>query len=80
VAVLLAAFLVPLGAHAVAGATGGDRPVSARFYVVRGGDTLWSIGEHLAGPGSDPRPVIDELVSLNHLRGFIEPGERLRLP
>jgi hypothetical protein len=74
------AFLLPLGAHAAAGAAGGSRPGSARVYVVRAGDTLWSIGQRLAGPGGDPRPFVDELLSINHLRGFIEPGERLHLP
>jgi hypothetical protein len=80
VSVLLAAFLIPLGAHAAAGAAGGARPASARIYVVRSGDTLWSIGQRLAGPGADPRPYVDEVVSLNHLGSYIVPGERLRLP
>ena len=74
------AFLLPLGAHAVAGASAGDRAASARTYVVRSGDTLWSIGQRLAGPGADPRPVVDELAAENHLGEFIAPGERLRLP
>jgi len=80
VATLAAAFLLPLGFHAAAGATGGDRPAASRTYVVRPGDTLWSIAVRLAGPSSDPRPLVDELAQANHVAGSIEPGQTLRLP
>ncbi|MFN2543681.1 MAG: LysM peptidoglycan-binding domain-containing protein [Actinomycetota bacterium] len=79
VAVLAAAFLIPLGAHAAAGAT--DDPARpARVYVVQPGDTLWSIAVHVAGPGADPRPVVDELADSNGISGPIVPGQRLELP
>lgn len=72
--------LSPLAAHAAAGATAADGPAAVRRYVVEPGDTLWSIGVKLAGRGQDPRPVVDELQSANHLDGVIVPGETLRLP
>ena len=77
---LLVAFLLPLGAHAVADAQSGDRPASVRTYVVRAGDTLWSIAVSLAGPNEDPRPYVDGLQDENHLSGPIVPGERLLIP
>jgi Tfp pilus assembly protein FimV len=74
------AFALPLGAHAAAsGATGDRSPASTRTYVVQPGDTLWSIAEHLSGPGVDPRPLVDELEQANG-SGTIVPGESLQLP
>ena len=56
-------------------------PAAARTYVVRPGDTLWSIAAGLVGSGEDPRPMITRLVRLNHVEGgVILPGQRLRLP
>jgi LysM repeat protein len=78
VATLAAAFLVPLGAHAAAGAS--DRSEPPRTYVVKAGDTVWSIAVGLAGPGEDPRPVVDDLMAANHLDETIVPGETLQLP
>jgi nucleoid-associated protein YgaU len=78
VVVLGAALLSPFAAHAAAAA--GDRPMGARTYVVRTGDTLWSIAARFAGPGTDPRPFVDELQQANRLSGVIVPGETLRLP
>ncbi len=56
------------GAGALAGAGGGhlvrlpgSRPVPGGYaYVVRPGDTLWSLAARLE-PGSDPRPLMDRL-------------------
>jgi nucleoid-associated protein YgaU len=60
------------------GAAAGARP---RFHVVRPGDTLWSIASRVAGPGADPRPVVDRLARLNRVAdGVIVPGQRLALP
>jgi len=59
----------PSGATAV---TGGYR------YVVRAGDTLWSIASAYE-PNADPRPLVDALQA--QLRGgVLEPGDVLRLP
>jgi Tfp pilus assembly protein FimV len=80
-AALLAAFLIPLGAHAAASA-GDEHPVKAktRAYVVQPGDTLWSIAERLAGPGADPRPLVDGIEDANGGSGIIVAGETLQLP
>lgn len=54
--------------------------VASRTYVVRRGDTLWSIASSVA-PTRDPRRVIGELDRLN--RGPIdslEPGQVLLIP
>jgi LysM repeat protein len=50
-----------------------------QHYVVRSGDTLWSIAAaHFAG---DPREGIWELQQRNRLDGtLIRPGQRLVLP
>lgn len=52
-------------------------PAGATEYVVRPGDTLWSIAASLA-PGRDERPVVDQLA---HELGSasIYPGEVIRL-
>jgi Tfp pilus assembly protein FimV len=47
------------------------------LYVVRSGDTLWSIARQLS-PGDDPRQVVDRLVQLNGGVG-LRVGQRLRL-
>jgi LysM repeat protein len=50
-----------------------------RTYVVRAGDTLWSIAAHAYG--GDPREGVWRLEQRNHLvSATIVPGERLVLP
>jgi LysM repeat protein len=62
-------------------AAGQARPAPAKVYVVHPGETLWGIAARLAGPTADPRPVVDRLVSANHLSGStIIPGQSLVLP
>jgi nucleoid-associated protein YgaU len=73
----LAVTLVGGAAHAGSPAHAGTPavqvgPAAARHhaaggYVVRQGDTLWAIAVRLAGPGGDPRPIVDALVAANHL-------------
>jgi len=48
-------------------------------YVVRAGDTLWSIAT--SHYGGDPREAVWRLQERNHLKGApVRPGERLILP
>ncbi|HJS27346.1 MAG TPA: LysM peptidoglycan-binding domain-containing protein [Actinomycetota bacterium] len=67
----------------VARALGGgpeQQPVTRSTYVVRAGDTLWSIAERLS-PGQDPRPVVDALTAVNSLEpGALVPGQAILVP
>lgn len=68
----------PLG-HAVAG---GGRPVTAAqsTYLVRSGDTLWSIARRVS-PSADPRPVVDAIAGANRVApGALVPGQTLVIP
>jgi len=85
VIVLLAAFLLLVAPGLTRGAgpwraqsrvAYAERKVS---YTVKSGDTLWSIAQRIA-PGRDPRPVVDQLVADNHLRGSLQVGQAIDLP
>lgn len=54
--------------------------VSRTSYVVRQGDTMWSIAQRLA-PGEDPRALVDAISAANGVRaGELAPGQTLLLP
>ena len=87
-AVLIASSLVALGGQASrALGIGSDEdaqlniePTVTRTYVIREGDTLWSIATTIA-PGRDPRPVIHELELMNgDAAGPLVPGRVLEVP
>jgi len=68
-----AALAVGLAAHSSSGA--GPK----RTYVVRPGDTLWSVAQKMYG--GDPRQGIWKIEQLNHLAGTtVVQGEKLELP
>ncbi len=88
--VLLAAASVPLiagiavaalsGGAALASGDAGATTESFETVTVLPGDTLWGIAEEIA-PQADPRSVIDELESLNGLRGgVLAVGTTLSIP
>jgi hypothetical protein len=57
-----------------------QRPVGRITYVVKAGDTLWSIAERIS-PGDDPRPVVDVLSAVNGLEpGALIPGQAILVP
>ena len=75
---ILALALVALVVWAVlARASEGAGP--ERAYVVRPGDTLWTIAS--ANYGGDPRAAVWAIKQRNGMSGsLINPGERLMLP
>ena len=59
---------------------GGSPEAPARTYVVRTGDTLWSIARRTA-PSVDPRLVVDAIASANRVDpGALVPGQQLSIP
>jgi len=61
------------------GARRSDGAGAEHVYVVRVGDTLWSIAS--ANYGGDPREGVWRLEKRNHLAGaLLRPGDRLVLP
>jgi nucleoid-associated protein YgaU len=79
---MFAKLVVIVAILAVAVAWGARRSDSAgheQLYVVRAGDTLWSIAaSHYAG---DPRAGVYRVEQRNHLAGsLVQPGQILRLP
>jgi nucleoid-associated protein YgaU len=49
-----------------------------RTYVVRAGDTLWTISA--SHYGGDPREAVWRLQDRNHVGTLLRPGQRLILP
>ena len=77
--VLSAPMAAALGRHQ-GPAAGSPARRSEQVYVVRSGDSLWSIAERLA-PGADPRPLVDAIVERNGVDpGSILPGQSLVIP
>lgn len=53
--------------------------VGARTYVVKPGDTLWSIASASA-PDRDPRVTLAEIGSANDMGATLVPGQVLVIP
>lgn len=53
-------------------------PAEATVYVVRPGDTFWSIARRTK-PHADPRPLVDRLVAA-HGGTTLHVGERIPIP
>lgn len=72
--------LVCIAALAVGLAANGSRGAGPkRVYVVRPGDTLWSVAQRTYA--GDPRQGVWELEQRNHLTAAtIVPGEKLVVP
>ena len=77
---VLTAFLVgPLSDALVAGAE--VRRAPHRTYVVRPGDTIFSIASRQVSDGTDPRPMVDAIESENDIEpGQLIPGQALLIP
>jgi hypothetical protein len=49
--------------------------------TVGAGESLWSVATSVAGPGEDPRDVVERIVSLNGLEhDVLQPGQNLVVP
>jgi LysM repeat protein len=58
----------------------GSEASTSVTYVVRPGDTLWSIARGFA-PSTDPRVVVDAITSANGLDpAALVPGQQLSIP
>jgi LysM domain len=56
------------------------RATPPQHVVVAPGETLWSVAVRIA-PHDDPRLVVADIESLNHLSGAsVEPGQVLAVP
>ena len=66
------------GPLATTGAPGGLQPAATRVWVVRPGDTLWSIAEAV-DPGGDVRPLVDRLAAQVRSTALF-PGETIVIP
>jgi LysM repeat protein len=77
-ALVAAVWAGPLG-RIVVGSEGAGL-ASRSSYVVREGDTLWSIAQRVA-PDEDPRPLVDAITAANGVdAGAIVPGQTLLVP
>jgi hypothetical protein len=66
------------GPLAASGEPGSARPVAARTYVVRSGDTVWSIAHRFVARG-DERPLVDAITA--ELDGAsLVPGQAIAIP
>ena len=83
VALTIAIGVVGVLSGPVANAVGvgrGAETGSARMYVVRTGDTLWSIARR-SSPSLDPRLVVSAIASANQVDpGALVPGQELSIP
>jgi LysM repeat protein len=76
----LIGMMLVAGLPAVSRAVAGPHADPSATYVVRAGDTLWSIAVQRS-PGSDPRIVVDTIVRTNGIdAAHLVPGQRLMLP
>jgi nucleoid-associated protein YgaU len=83
-ATLLGLGIVAGFAGTAASASGSSRPderlIAQHRYVVKAGDTLWSIAERRTG-GEDPRPLVDAIAEANDVDAAgIVPGQTLVVP
>jgi LysM repeat protein len=66
---------------AAGAALGGSDPAAARRYLVRAGDTLWTIARREVGSEGDPRRFVEDVRRANGMTtSAIGVGQTLVLP
>jgi LysM repeat protein len=76
---LLAAFLIGRTGTSIA-STDKAAPKPYALTTVQPGETLWTVAKRVA-PGHDPRALVAQITSLNHLNGgAVQAGQQLLLP
>lgn len=77
---LVCGLALPLSAlgGSSAGRHAGETTATGSVYVVRSGDTLWSIATHF-DQGGDPRPLA-EAIAKETGSAAVVPGERIAIP
>ena len=79
---LLLVAVAVYGAFGLGRASAGGKPAGgvARHVIVQPGESLWTVAVR-AMPHSDPRDVVGQLESINHLAdGQVAAGQQLQLP
>jgi LysM repeat protein len=62
------------------GANAGSHSTPLASVTVAGGQTLWQLAREIA-PSSDPRDVVADIMSTNHLQSAdVQPGDKLEIP
>jgi LysM repeat protein len=80
IAVALGLTGILTGPVANAVGVGGSAKGPARTYVIRPGDTLWSIARS-SSPSADPRLVVSAIRAANQVDpGALVPGQQLAIP
>jgi len=74
----LGAVIWDVGSRVIAVAGAEPSPASQHVYIVRPGDTIWSIASRSAH-GGDPWRIVNRLET-EIGGGVLQPGERLVLP
>jgi hypothetical protein len=78
VPIIVAAFFAALNGG-IADATNTSVADASVYVTVDTGETLWQIAERIA-PTADPRVVIADISSYNHIQGQIQAGQRIAIP
>jgi Tfp pilus assembly protein FimV len=77
---LLVAVGLVLGHGSSQAAGRGSAAATSQTLTVRPGETLWAVAARIA-PHSDPRLVVADIESRNHLHGVeVRAGQQLRVP
>lgn len=77
---LLLALVTGLGIAVTSAEASSDTKPAVTRVTVLPGESLWDIAER-TNPGTDPRDVIDEIVSINGLESsVINSGQQLEVP